>query len=156
MTAQQTITWDEHAIVQAKANDYLASGIAKTDKEAFEMSITDGELMEFEYDGFLEDFTAILKHISKDGLFYVEGRNMGWRHRSGHLGLAVENASAFIDKTFPRTSEWTLRGGYDRKCKTLTYTLSHHDAPIGEFYTVRRGHRYRSGDIEAEREKRSG
>ncbi|MFH1157942.1 MAG: hypothetical protein V1721_03545 [Pseudomonadota bacterium] len=156
MTAQQTITWDEQAIAQAKAQEYLESGLAATDKEAFEMSITDGELMEFEYDDFLEDFTAILKHISKDGLFYVEGRNMGWRHRSGHLGLEADNARAFIDKAFPGTSEWTLRGEYDRRSKTLTYTLSHHDAPTGEFYTVRRGHKHRSGDIEAERERRRG
>ena len=154
MTPPKTLTWDEHEIAQAKAQDYLESGIASTDKEAFEMAISDAELLEFEYDDFLEDFTVILKHISKDGLFYVGGRNMGWRHLSGHLGIVSDNARTFIGRAFPNTSEWTLRGEYDRKTRTLTYTLSHHDAPTGEFYTVRRGYRHRSGDIEAERERR--
>jgi hypothetical protein len=154
MTAPKTLNWDEHAIAQAKAQDYLESGIATTEKEAFEMSISDSELLEFEYDDFLEDFTAILTHISKGGLFYVEGRNMGWRHLSGHLGLAASNARDFITRAFPRTSEWTLRGEYDRRRRVLSYTLSHHDAPTGEHYTVTRGHQHRSGDIAAEREKR--
>lgn len=154
MTAPKTLTWDEHEIAQAKARQYLEDGLASTDKEAFEMSITDYELMEFEYDDFLDDFTAILRHICKDGLFYVEGRNMGWRHLSGHLGLAAADARAFIAAAFPRTSQWTLRGQYDRRRRVLTYTLFHHDAPTGEFYTVLRGYRHRSGDIEAERERR--
>jgi hypothetical protein len=153
MTAPTTLTWDEHAIAQAKAKDYLESGIAATEKEAFEMSISDSELLEFEYGDFLEDFSAILKHISKDGLFYVEGRNMGWRHLSGYLGLAAGNAREFIDRSFPRTSEWMLRGEYDRRRRVLTFTLFHHDAPTGEFYTVMRGYRHSTGDIEAERER---
>lgn len=111
MTAPKTLTWDECEIAQTKAQDYLASGIA-----------------------------AILRHISKDGLFYMEGRNMGWRHRSGHIGLAADTARAFIDKSFPRTSQWTLHGQYDRRRRVLTFTLSHHDAPTGERYTVMRGH----------------
>ena len=153
MTAPTTLTWDENEIAQTKAKDYLESGIAKTDKEAFEMSISDSELMEFEYDDFLEDFTAILQHISKDGLFYMEGRNMGWRHLSGHHGLAASNARDFIARSFPRTSEWTLRGEYDRRCRVFSFTLSHHDAPTGELYSVMRGYRHRSGDIAAERER---
>lgn len=154
MTAPKTLNWDEHEIAQAKARDYLEAGIAKTDKEAFEMSISDSELMELEYDDFLENFTAILKHISKDGLFFVEGRNMGWRHLSGHLGLAADHAHDFIARAFPRTLKWTLRGEYDRKRKVLTFTLFHHDAPTGEYYSVKRGYRHRAGDIGEERERR--
>jgi hypothetical protein len=154
MTAPKTLIWDEHAIVQAKALNYLETGIAKTDKEAFEMSINDGELMEFEYDDFLDDFTAILQHISKNGLFFIEGRNIGWRYLSGHLGLVASNARDFIAKAFPRTAEWTLRGEYNRRCKVLTFTLCHHDAPTGEYYTVKCGYRHSCGDIEGKRERR--
>jgi len=153
MTAPKTLIWDEHAITQAKAQDYLESGLANTSEEALEMSISDSELMEFEYDGFLEDFTAILKHISQDGLFYIEGRNMGWRHLSGHLGLAASDARAFITRAFPRTSEWTLKGTYDRRRRALSYMLWHHDAPTGEQYTVRRGHRG-FGDIVSNHERK--
>ncbi len=154
MNAPKTLTWDEHAIAQAKALDYLESGIASTDKDAYEMAISDNDFLEFEYEDFLERFTAVLQHISKDGLFYVEGRNMGWRHLSGHLGFAADNARAFIARAFPRTSQWTLHGEYDRRRRVLTYTLSHHDAPTGEFYTVGRGYRHRSGEIAPERERR--
>lgn len=95
MTAPKTLVWDEHDITQAKIRDYLDSGIAATEKEAQELACNDTELLEYEYEDFLEDFDAILRHISAGGLFYVEGRNMGWRHLSGHLGLAADNALSF-------------------------------------------------------------
>jgi hypothetical protein len=69
----------------------------------------------------------------------VEGRNMGWRHLSGYLGISAKDASSFISKAFPKTSEWSLRGSFDETRKILTFTLSHHDAPTGEFYTVTAG-----------------
>ena len=66
---------------------------------------------------------------------------MGWRHQTGTLGLAAQEASAFIEKAFPRTNEGTFRGEgeYDPARKTLEFQLSHHDAPTGEHYIVRRG-----------------
>ena len=154
MTAPKTLVWDEHEITQAKARDYLDSGVAENEQEAQDLACNDAELLEYEYDDFLEGFDAILRHICSGGLFFVEGRNMGWRHLSGHLGLAAGNARAFIAKAFPRTSEWTLKGCYDRRRRVLTYTLWHHDAPTGEYYTVRRGHKHHSGDICGVRERR--
>lgn len=154
MTAPKTLVWDEHAITQAKMRDYIESGIAATEDEAFALAAHDDELLEFEYDDFLEDFDAILRHICKDGLYYVEGRNMGWRHLSGHLGLAAGSAHDFIARAFPRASMWTLRGEYDRRRKTLFFTLWHHDAPTGEGYTVVRGCRLSSGDIVPLRQKK--
>lgn len=62
---------------------------------------------------------------------------MGWRRRAGSLVLSAPSAQQLIAGAFPRTSEWTLRGSYDPATRTLTYTLFHHDAPTGEFYTVR-------------------
>jgi hypothetical protein len=85
---------------------------------------------------FLGEFSFILQQISPAGFFFVEGRNMGWRHLSGHLGVSARDARSFISKAFPKTSEWSLRGSFDETQKILTFALSHHDAPTGELYTV--------------------
>jgi hypothetical protein len=149
MTAPKTLLWDENEIKQAKALDYIKSGIAQSQTEAHELGAHDAELLEFAFHDFLEDFDAILRHISKDDLFFIEGRNMGWRHLSGHLGLTACDARVFIARAFPRTSEWTLRGEYDRRRRTLSFTLWHHDAPTGEQYTVRRGFKYSADIVDA-------
>lgn len=154
MTAPKTLVWDEHEITQSKMREYLESGIAATETEAHDLAANDHELLEFEYEDFLEAFGDILAHISKDGLYFVEGRNMGWRHLSGHLGLSAADARAYISRAFPSTSEWTLKGTYDRRRRVLTYTLWHHDAPTGEYYTLRRGHRHSCGDIVAKSGKK--
>ena len=131
-----TITWDEIEIANARAAEFLAAEIAETEDEAFSMAISDTQVMEWEFDDFKEQLKAILDDISPEGFFYVEGRNMGWRHLSGHAVIKADNADSFIEKAFPKTSECTFRGTYDPVKKTLDYTLYHHDAPTGEFYTV--------------------
>lgn len=132
-----SLLWDEYALITDKSRDLLESGVAADESEALEMASLDYEMLEFEFEDFLETFDGILKDISPQGLFFVEGRNMGWRHLSGSLDFAAHNARSFIAMAFPRTTEWSLRGVFDRGAKILTYTLYHHDAPAGEFYTVR-------------------
>ena len=136
MIQNQKIIWDETEIAQNKAKDLLATGVASNEDEAFDLAICDYDLMEWEFEDFKEQLKVILNDISPNGSFYVEGRNMGWRHLSGHIKIQIDTAESYIEKTFPKTSEWTLRGQYDPKIKKLKYTLSHHDAPTGEFYTV--------------------
>ena len=130
------LVWDEHEIIKEQARYLLEEGEATDEKDAFEMACCDSDHISFEYDDFLEGFSAILKKLSKKGRFHVEGRNMGWRHLSGELELDADDAHRFIDRTFPRTSEWTLQGEFDPALKCLTYRLYHHDAPTGEHYTV--------------------
>lgn len=132
-----SLLWDEAAIIDDKAKDLLESGVAETESEAFEMASLDYDLIEWEFDDFLEEFERILRRISSKGRYFVAGENMGWRHLSGTAVVEASDARAFISRAFPKTSEWTLRGQFDRKHRILTYTLSHHDAPTGEFYTVR-------------------
>lgn len=132
-----SLLWDETAIIDEKAKDLLESGVAETESEAHEMASLDYDLMEWEFDDFLEEFGRILHRISSKGQYIVAGENMGWRHPSGTAIVEAADAHAFISKAFPKTSDWILRGQFDRKRRILTYTLSHHDAPTGEFYTVR-------------------
>lgn len=94
------------------------------------------DLTQISFENFLEEFSFILQQISPAGFFFVEGRNMGWRHLSGHLDVTAGEAVEFISKAFPSTSEWTLRGSFDVTRKILEFYLYHHDAPTGEFYTV--------------------
>ena len=130
------LVWDEHEIIQEQMRYLLEEGEAADEKDAFEMACCDSDHIGFEYDDFLEDFSAILKKLSKKGRYHIEGRNMGWRHLTGELELEADDAQGFIDRSFPRTSEWTLQGEFDPALKCLTYRLYHHDAPAGEHYTV--------------------
>lgn len=132
-----SLLWDECAFLDSRAQDFLESGIAEMESEAFEMASLDHEFLGFEFEDFLESFTGSLHRISPKGRFFVTGENMGWRHLSGTAIIEAQDAGSFIARAFPKTSEWTLRGHFDRKHRILTYTLSHHDAPTGEFYTVR-------------------
>ncbi len=132
-----SLIWDEASIIDDKAKDLLESGVAESESEAFEMASLDYDLIEWEFDDFLEEFESILRRVSSRGRFFVSGENMGWRHLSGTAIVEASDAHAFISRAFPKTSEWTLRGQFDRKRRILTYTLFHHDAPTGEFYTVR-------------------
>lgn len=94
------------------------------------------DLTQIAFENFLEEFSFMLQQISSAGFFCVEGRNMGWRHLSGHLDVTAGEATEFIRKAFPATSEWTLRGSFDVARKILEFSLYHHDAPTGEFYKV--------------------
>ncbi|HRK98743.1 MAG TPA: hypothetical protein PLE43_09765 [Alphaproteobacteria bacterium] len=94
------------------------------------------DLIQIAFKNFLGEFGYILQQISPAGFFFVEGRNMGWRHLSGHLNVTAGDACEFIRKAFPSTSEWTLRGSFDVKRKILEFSLYHHDSPTGEFYLV--------------------
>lgn len=97
------------------------------------------DVTQIAFENFLEEFSLILQQISPAGFFFVEGLNMGWRHLSGHLHVAARDAGEFIRKTFPATSEWTLRGSFDVKRKILEFSLYHHDAPTGKSYKVVKG-----------------
>ena len=139
MNSCQSLVWSEFDCIEARAAEYLENSQASSEKDAFEMACLDSDSLSFEYDDFLSEFDSILHKISESGFFFVEGRNMGWRHLSGYLGVSAGDARSFISKAFPKTSEWSLRGSFDEVQKILTFTLSHHDAPTGEFYTVRQG-----------------
>jgi hypothetical protein len=132
----QTITWDENEIAQGRAREFLDAKIAETENEAFEMAITDSDWMEWEFEDFKDQLKSILDDISPEGRFYVEGRNMGWRRLSGHAEIEASSAENYMEKAFPKTSEWTFQGSYDAAKKALEYRLYHHDSPTGEIYSV--------------------
>ncbi len=59
-----SLLWDEASIIDDKAKDLLESGVAESESEAFEMASLDYDLIEWEFDDFLEEFERILRRIS--------------------------------------------------------------------------------------------
>ena len=68
-----------------------------------------------------------------DGRFHAEGRNMGWRRRSGWKDFHAGNAQEFFNRLLSDTDcTFTVA----REGQVLHITNYHYDAPTGEFYAV--------------------
>ena len=133
-----SLLWDEGALIDTRANEFLESGLAHTESEAHEMASLDHECLEWEFEDFLEHLDSFLERISPARLYHIEGRNLGWRHRSGYLDIKAPDARFFAQNVFPKT-EWRLQGYFQEKTLTLEIHLYHHDSPNGELYIIRRG-----------------
>lgn len=85
----------------------------------------------------------------EDMVFYAEGRNMGWQHRSGYRYFSLYNKQGQVKRNaravlllraiLPDTDcHWTvtLVKPDDGRQPFLHLKVSHHDAPTGEFYDV--------------------
>lgn len=84
--------------------------------------------------GYLRE--VLMERLPEGPWVHIEGRDMGWMHRSGWKVLLREE---FLDNPFdaiapngPARQRWEITpdGGVE-VCQ------SHHDAPVGEGYTVR-------------------
>ena len=74
-----------------------------------------------------------LKTINEDLIFFIEGRNMGWRNQSGSMCKSFESALDFLRGVFP-DCQWNAT--FTLEDKRLFIRLSHHDSPMGEQYEV--------------------
>ena len=105
-----------------------------TDKEIEEHFYNDYYIGDEHYQDFLyqleEEFTD---YIGKE--VYVEGRNMGWRNRSGYKTFEMEFADDVFKKIIPNCDltykiEKVKEGEYEVR-------ISHHDSPMGEYYNIK-------------------
>lgn len=62
----------------------------------------------------------------------IEGSNMGWRHRSGHRIMRVEDFTADPINSIAVNSDYTQQWNVNED--GITVTQYHHDAPMGEIY----------------------
>ena len=70
------------------------------------------------------------------GYYIIKGKNMGWQNRSASKVIHEANISLYIHLSV--NTEWVQRWSTDTSANTpLEVTLSHHDSPTGEQYTVR-------------------
>tara|TARA_R100000742_G_C4264776_1_gene82724 strand:+ start:703 stop:1167 length:465 start_codon:yes stop_codon:yes gene_type:complete len=105
-----------------------------TDEEIEKHFEDDVWISEQHWDYFKEDLEEEFnKHIGKT--IYVEGRNMGWRNRTGHKEFVLTKGEEIFNEIAPEC-ELTY---YITKEKEGEYEVrvSHHDSPMGENYTIK-------------------
>ena len=114
------------------------------DEEKNPESVSDKEIEEHFYNDYYigelhwEDFQYMLEeeftqHIGKD--VYVEGRNMGWRNRTGHKEFTINDTIDVFREIAPECDltykmEKVKDGEYEVR-------ISHHDSPMGEYYKLK-------------------
>ena len=114
------------------------------DEEREPESITDDEIEEHfwgdyyigeqHWEFFQEDLEEEFKqHIGKD--VYVEGRNMGWRNRTGHKEFTINETLDVFREIAPECDltykmEKVKEGEYEVR-------ICHHDSPMGEYYKLK-------------------
>ena len=114
------------------------------DEEKNPESVSDKEIEEHFYNDYYigelhwEDFQYMLEeeftqHIGKD--VYVEGRNMGWRNRTGHKEFTINETIDVFREIAPECDltykmEKVKDGEYEVR-------ISHHDSPMGEYYYLK-------------------
>ena len=125
--------WDTCEIAQDRARILQEDDPDLSDDEAFAQALLDADIFGMEWDWLLEELDAALRDLSPDGRYHAEGRNMGWRRRSGWKDFHAENAQAFLDALLPACDcTFTV----EREGPALHITNYHHDAPTGEHYVV--------------------
>jgi len=70
--------------------------------------------------------------------FRVEGQNIGWRNLSGEDTMILTSGESLLRKIVPNTTMWNLEATQHEDM--LSITLSHHDSPTGEVYSVVANH----------------
>ena len=118
-----SILWDEERDVSSV-----------TDKEIEKHFENDVWIGQEHYEDFLyqleEEFT---KHIGKNA--YVEGRNMGWRNRTGHKEFTINKTIDMFREIAPKCD---LTYKMEKvKEKEYEVKISHHDSPMGEYYNIK-------------------
>ena len=85
-----------------------------------------------------EDLTNwVQAHPSPEDLYFLQGRNMGWRHLSGSniTELNYDRPSEMFGVNSDYTQEWSFSENPEEQ-SSITIMQYHHDAPTGETYTI--------------------
>ena len=94
----------------------------------------DEYLYEIHREQFLNDLNdEFMDYI--DSEVHIEGKNMGWRNRTGYKEFTLERGEDIFYKIIP-DCDLTY---YIEKVKEKEYEvrISHHDSPMGEYYTIK-------------------
>jgi hypothetical protein len=94
--------------------------------------VGDDEDTEFGYSLFLEWLDDVMAERNPHKApWHVVGKNMEWRHLSGEKAMHLEFGQDIIDKTFPKTNDFSVK--VTETSTGMDMVISHHDAPTGEF-----------------------
>ena len=118
-----SILWDEDREVKSVS-----------DKEIEEHFYNDCYLYEIHREQFLNDMNEEFMDYIDDEV-YIEGRNMGWRNRTGYKEFTLERGEDIFYKIIP---DCDLIYSIEKvKEKEYQVRISHHDSPMGEHYTIK-------------------
>jgi len=110
--------------IEAKAKE-----LAEDDIDAYQIALDDTKI---DLD---EAFSRLNEQFENEGLWEVEGRAMGWQQRSGDAVMKIEGSDDFF-KMFPGTQDFSF-DAREFPGGVIEVKISHHDAPMGEFRTLR-------------------
>jgi hypothetical protein len=102
-----------------------------------------GDADEFDVENFFESFQAALNR-TRLKTFYVEGFNLNWQGKSGHLFLTTNKAQEVLSKIQPHTDDITVEvfKPTTEDSWKLKVVIYHHDCPTGSkmyFYSTKYG-----------------
>jgi hypothetical protein len=128
------INWDTQDIYKEQAQHLVFIGEAQSEEDGLEQAYEDPDLLGIYWDDTLDMLEEALLKINPTELdWFIEGKNMGWRQRTGTKQLSGNNAANFLRAILPDTDcRFSIAVYADR----LEITNSHHDAQ-GEKYTAR-------------------
>ena len=128
---------------QEDKQEFLVSKL--WDEERNPESVTDKEISDYfcsvnseEYQYHWEDFNEDMdeefrKYIGKE--VYVEGRNMGWRNRSGEKTFTLNDTIDMFREIAPECDlTYSMEKVKDREYEVR---IAHHDSPMGEMYNIK-------------------
>ncbi len=133
---------DEIEFFQQDKQEFAVSILNDEDRDP--LTITKDEIEEHFYNDiyhheihkeqFLYDLNdEFMDYVDEE--VFVEGRNMGWRNRTGYKQFTLRRGEDMFYKIAPEC-DLTY---YIEKVKDREYEvrISHHDSPMGEHYTIK-------------------
>ena len=105
-----------------------------TDKEIEEHFENDYYIGQYHFEYFTDDLQEEFRqHIGKT--MYVEGKNIGWRNRTGRKEFELKKGEDIFREIAPECDlSYSIR---KRKENEYEINISHHDSPMGEYYKLK-------------------
>ena len=139
---ESQFTWDEIEFFQQDKQEFAVSILMDEDRNP--LTITKDEIEDY----FLNDVYLHERHLEQflcdlndefmdyvDCEVYVEGKNMGWRNRSGYKEFTLERGEDIFYKIKP---DCDLTYKIEKvKDKEYEVRITHHDSPMGEVYNIK-------------------
>jgi hypothetical protein len=130
-----TGSYDSYDIWEGQVK-YLMEEEKMSEEEAQKSASNDEFIYQDSWECLKESLWEVLEKLSPDGNFIADGRDMGWRGLSGNKAFYAEDVDSFIQEMFPKCDFSIWFWDYEDQ---IQFRVSHHDAPTGERYVVRKG-----------------
>lgn len=134
--SQLITAYDASDIADAQADFLMEQDKSLTRQQALEQAYGDYDIYQWAWDDVKETLSEAMKAMGDPGYWKAEGRNMGWQHRSGHKFFKADNGEELMRAIFPNT-DLSFKATWGPFHRSIEFVVYHHDAPTGEFYSVK-------------------